>query len=428
MPTSSARPARLRTYAKATVERDRRLQAEALGELRVTLDRFRRSRSEFGSIGDVEIDLAAHADAASDLDAWVGRVAIAFENADGAVGWGKRVADDDAVAEAIPASFDLPSRLVAATRQQWANLLLGRNDECIAGPGTYAGGGMVIGPDGLEYPLAVPTLFQDGVPYHGNRYAISDADNVATLGGTDTGWVTVHIESGVHRIQEEISNWLKPLVFIAGMNPNIRPVFPPASTDVLGALSVGPDGVPMNGVAPRPPGVAVGGGPASKPTSPVLVQVDGRLIVVDRISGEPMNREIRRGPVNVAPPPAYTRLEAARAGLSLAKQIGGGVTLLQQVDAGSFHSYQVVFEVHPDGRRRAMLRTYGVRYDVDGTPIVFPNTGYLDPEGDLVLDHMRFLDGGPVMSAAPPEGTTFAPFRVVQFDVELTDAIAAARN
>src|SRR5437762_7751063 len=80
MSTSAAVPADLETFAGRAVALDGRLHDSAT-RLHVAVQAFREGSPEYGTVPDVETRVAGLAASSAELDAWVGRIGEAFENA-----------------------------------------------------------------------------------------------------------------------------------------------------------------------------------------------------------------------------------------------------------------------------------------------------------------------------------------------------------
>jgi uncharacterized protein YukE len=314
----------------------------------------------------------------------------------------------------VGGAFDPFAALQKGDFNAWYRALWG--DTCPTGPGSYGGYGTFIrGPDGLLYPVVVPSLMMDGFVYNGNRGTIVPSEDVHTLGGTDPDWSETYRLEGVGRFKEGPSGLEKFFIAFAMTNPNLHPDTAPFGEGDYAALVMGAGGVPYINTEPRAPK-----GPSVSPSnarlvSPTAVMVDGELMFVDA-NADPAttsyNRAIRRqlGPV----PPRVMGAQRAVGAASLAASLAEGVNIANSADNYGVAAYQVVFEVNEDGRRRALFRTYQVNVDSMGEYIIDPSHVYLDDEGEIAFDNIGFRQGDEIGPADPP-------YRVVQFEDEKYD-------
>lgn len=283
---------------------------------------------------------------------------------------------------------DLRDLLEVANERWWiARVFPGGRAWC--GPDTYVGSGAVLGPDGRRYPLVVPEVRHEG------RLVRGDADgtvDVATLAGRDPGWATVDVATGVSRIRDDLRWYQSFAVASLGFNPRVtsRLTGRPATERVRSALHVDPNGVPRLEAVDVP----TTGGPA--PTTPPVAPPEPR-----RVPGRTPGRT--RGPFRrraAGTPPVGTALDVGIGALE-------GMVLLDRVRQAGRAAWQVVFEQHPDGRRRARMRLYEVAATEDGDVVVNPSAVSVDPDGELVRHHLRFARADEPQLAPPtsPPGT-----------------------
>jgi hypothetical protein len=295
----------------------------------------------------------------------------------------------------------------------WYRALWG--DTCPAGSGFYGGyGTFITGPDGLLYPVVVPSLMIDGSVYNGNRGTLVPGESVSDLGGMDPGWAEAYRLEGVGRFQEGPSGIEKFFIAFAMTNPNLQPTTTPLGEGDYAGLVMGASGVPFITLDPRPPK-----GPSVSPSnerlvSPTAVMLDGKLVFVDA-NADPAttsyNRAIRRqlGPV----PPRVMAGQRAVGGVSLAASFAQGINIANSTDNAGLAAYQVVFEVNEDGRRRALFRTYQVSVDQAGKYIINPSHVYLDDEGEVAFDNILFRQGAEI--GIPYDDR---PYSIVQYQEE----------
>jgi hypothetical protein len=314
----------------------------------------------------------------------------------------------------VAGAFDPFAMLRTGDFNDWYQALWG--DRCPTGSGSYGGyGTFITGPDGLMYPVVVPSLLIDGIVYNGNRGTITASEDAHTLGGMDPGWNEVYRMEGVGRFQEGPSGLEKFFIAFAMTNPNLHPDTAPFGEGDYAGLVVGSGGVPFINTEPRNPK-----GPSVSPSnarlvSPTAVMVDGELMFIDA-NADPAttqyNRAIRRqlGPV----PPRILNGQRAVGAASLAASFAEGINIANQTDNYGVAAYQVVFEANEDGRRRALFRTYQVSVDNMGDYIINPSHVYLDDEGKIAFDNIGFRQGDEI-------GPADRPYRVVQFEDEKYD-------
>lgn len=285
---------------------------------------------------------------------------------------------------------------------EWWQMMYG--PACFTGAGSYLGAGsFIIGPDGRRYPLVVPRLMEDGKYYNANIYGVDPGEDILTLGGADEGWTTLATRQGTTRLMEPPSGWEKFFIFFAGMNPNLQPQIQPLDEGGYAMLQIGPTGVPtLMGPGKEPDPESPPQAPEFHVESPAIVMVDGEPTLVDRNAPETWNREIRRS--GLTPNTRLQTANRAASAVDLANQIGDGISLANMSDDFGVAAYQVDFQVNEDGRTRAMLRTYQIGQDQDGTYIVAPNHVMVGEDGEPTYDNIGFLSGDtPTLSPAPPD-------------------------
>lgn len=198
---------------------------------------------------------------------------------------------------------------------------------------------------------------------------------------------------------------------LAGLDVEVARFATPAQ---LTAVSFDADGIPTLGavaaVRPRvstPP-------PAPDEAAPqrVPLRVDGQLMWVDPSRIDEQSRPIRRafrrayGGGPYVPPPRGDRLPSRgtveRGGGAVDVLSGGlrGADVASSLDDVNHRTYQVRFETHPDGRRRATLTAVQMAAGQDGW-ILIPQMGYVDG-GELELTNVRTaLDPTPSIGPLP---------------------------
>jgi uncharacterized protein YukE len=353
-------------------------------------------------------NVQSRADAAAQraLDAAVGAAAVFNEVAAMAPTFQKALLRLD-----VGGSFDPFSALHRSDFSTWYRALWG--DTCPSGNGFYGGDGTFItGPDGLLYPVVVPSLMMDGVVYNGNRGTLVPGEDAYSLGGMDPGWSEVYRLEGVGRFQEGPSGFEKFFIAIAMTNPDLHPSTTPFGEGDYAGLVMGASGVPYINMEPQAPK-----GPSVSPSnarlvSPTAVWVDGELMFIDA-NADPAttqyNRAIRRqlGPL----PPRVLNGQRAVGAASLAAGLAQGINIANSTDDAGLAAYQVVFEVNEDGRHRAMFRTYQVSVDQTGDYLIRPSHVFLDDEGEIDFDNILFRQGAEIGPADPP-------YQVVQYQDE----------
>jgi hypothetical protein len=250
--------------------------------------------------------------------------------------------------------------------------------------GTYIGGGYVTDHEGNRYPIVIPHVeTEDGDIYTADqRRAMPGEPSVATLGGTDPGWELVGCATGVARFQEPPSLDEGLWGFLAGTTTLVRPL-PPNS----GLAHIG-------------------------------VTVDGPPVLMDDVA---VPGPVVPPPSGGAPDPADSSPGAVlQAGASLGVITAQGGVMAAAMDNQTQRAYQVVFEDHPDGRRRARIQTFTLANDGEGGVSIVPEHVYIDADGELVAETISYGtpygDGGVTVTSSTEDVANFAfsgnqPFR-----------------
>jgi hypothetical protein len=401
---TSARPAALEAFRDDLIPGDIAL-ANRARDLAATLHAYRRTNPDVGADHRHLADaLDQHARASLGTSLHVGAVGAAFRTVDnGTVIHGVTYAPQQALQRAVEryqtarlgqdGRIDLRGLLAPLSRRHWSRLVYGTEDCPIDLHGRYGGGGGVLGPDGRVYPLVIPELQVDGVAVHASGTSDPTRDP-ATLGGSDPGWWTVHLDEGVTRFQDQPSGLDQTLVtvgFLAGLDvavPNW------ATPDQLEGVQVSAQGVPFVGVPTTPqdrPEIPSFGIDAEPRT--VRIRVEGEIHDVDPDRLHEYPRRVRRqfeadfGPGRYVPPshnrlPSQQSVSRATNGVDLLAGGLRGVQVASSMDDVNHASYQLRYEVHPDGRRRARLVMVSARQEGDAWALL-PHGGYVD-DGDLV--------------------------------------------
>jgi len=215
----------------------------------------------------------------------------------------------------------------------------------------YEGGGFVVGPDGERYAIVIPTLVTASGVYTDDDLVVPGTPTVADLGGADAGWEVVGYAVGVEGFQADFDVAEQVLIGVMGaLDTGLDPL-PPDST--LGVIVMSTAGPPRFGSAPLAP-----------PTIGAVPGADGRL-----------------------------------------KRIGNGIALGRGANNQHDRAYQVVFEAHPDGRRRARVTTFNVGGG-DGDFVIHPNHLFLAPDGTLMNQGVSY--GHPFVADPPAMATAGA--------------------
>jgi hypothetical protein len=272
--------------------------------------------------------------------------------------------------------FDLMGSIRTMGAADWRDATIPPGCESF-GPGRYyAGGGMLSGPDGAGYPIVVPHLELDD----GRHYTI-DADHdglrpeVATLGGADPGWEPVGYRTGVARIEPDPGRAWALLAGIAvatglelrtgGDEGQLVGVHMRAGSRARFAGGPAPSG---SGV-PSDPG---GGVALTRPEPTVWLTVDGTTAQypVGDVAGRRRGGERSR----------LGRVNTAEQMLSLATGAVAGFVAAGDLRSAGHRAYEVLFETHPDGRRRARVQTFTLEQGPDG-PALYGWHLFISPVG-----------------------------------------------
>ena len=106
--------------------------------------------------------------------------------------------------------------------------------------------------------------------------------------------------------------------------------------------------------------------------------------------------------------------DRARAAADLTLGALKGLALATQVQENGEAVWQVEFEQHPDGRRRARMRVYELAVTDDGTVVVNPSAISVGADGALVRHHLRF-GRAPETTISASAGTAADALHVVQY-------------
>jgi hypothetical protein len=291
--------------------------------------------------------------------------------------------------------FDLMGSIRTMGAAEWRGATIPPGCESF-GPGRYyTGGGMLRGPDDLGYPIVVPHLeVEDG------RHYTIDADHdglrpeVATLGGADPGWQLVGYRTGVARIESDPGRAWALLAGIAvatglelrtgGDEGQLVGVHMRAGARARfdGGLAPSGSGVPSD------PG---GGAALTKPEPTVWSTVDGTTAqhpAGDVAGRRPGGDRSRLGRVNTA-----------EQVLSLATGAVVGFVAAGDLRSAGHRAYEVLFETHPDGRRRARLQTFTLEHGPDG-PALYGWHLFVGSDGELRQSPISYQLGD---SVQPPD-------------------------
>ncbi len=216
--------------------------------------------------------------------------------------------------------------------------------------GTYGGGGFIIGPDGIKYPLVVP-MVPDG---HGGHYNASadGSGRVSSLAGSDPGWFTIHSYVGTGQLYAGASPLaLAAAGLIAAWAPTVRA----ASPADYQSLDVAGDGLP----------VWTGG------------------------NGSTNYSDSSDGPDQHVEPSAFAANAAAGGVGAIISTVTAGANATQINNVG-YGAYKVTFQRNLDGRVRALMSDYRVAYSNDGTPVIVPQSVSFDGQGKPQTSIVRY--------------------------------------
>lgn len=269
--------------------------------------------------------------------------------------------------------FSLADSMVSVPRHTWLELGV-LPDGCAAfGTGAhYVGGGAVRGPDGELWPIVIPQLVAAG----GTTFTI-DADlppnlpAAASLGGVDPGWVLVGYHVGVEEFIEPASPVLATATGLAVASGLAVPPTPDDAALVGVRFRAGSRPVVLGPVDVR-------GG-----SDPSVAELSQSLTsgLVTSEDGEPAPDPVHTGHINL-PANAVTLATQALLGASTAIALGGNTR----------RAYEVLFEAHPDGRRRSRVQTFHLEARRDGAHL-YANHLFVDDEGVLHEANARYQEG-----------------------------------
>lgn len=227
----------------------------------------------------------------------------------------------------------------------------------------YSSYGFISAPNGLDYPLVVPSLLGQGENVRVSGFTHGDG-----LYDLDPGWVVVDSRNGLIDGPHENGFWASVAAAGAGTSPN-NPGVSASSAEFYLALTPDANGFPRfasdyeqfesGGVAVRLPNLTGNQGFAAGNYGP--------------------NGLIHPAYVPRAPQ-AYGAQTGALVGggASLFAAVVGGAVNVADLHAADVAGYQVIYEANPDGRTRARVHVYyadsgriypfTVRADADGAP------------------------------------------------------------
>jgi hypothetical protein len=325
---------------------------------------------------DLKADLMEYADVPAN-EGWL--IALYQMAADAEDQLTDALDDDEGATRNEAAPFSLAGAVVPTDSSVWFHAM---HDGCVAFPegSGYIGGGVVIGPDGEEYPIVIPYLEIDGHVYTSDSDGSGDGV-VASLGGADSGWTVVAYRSGIERIVEE-PGAIDYLAAAAAGTTGLLHSLPP--NDMLPGIVFGPDRPPSyRGDVSAPAALDPPLYDGELATVPVTMFVNGRIQQVNAEQLANMPRDVRRAAarLGVGRPSAAGSVVAG--GADLAVTFGQGLAFAANLDNQSERAYQVIFEENEDGRRRARIETYSLSVDADGTVVIHPMHLFVNGDGEL---------------------------------------------
>lgn len=232
----------------------------------------------------------------------------------------------------------------------------------------YEGGGFVVGPDGREYPMVIPTVTTADGTYTADAWVAPGEPAVANLGGADDGWEVVGYASGVERVQAAPGALAIVLGGIAASTGLVRPA-PPNSG--LPSIVMHPNGPPS--LSEEPP---------TLPTTENTPDADGMSLLVADVAVMTVN-----------------------------------------MDNQTERAYQVIFEQNDDGRIRVRVETFTLWENTDGDIIINPQHLYVDADGRLMSQGISYgapfaVDGTQVITpGADVDGFHFDGYDFTGFPV-----------
>ena len=222
---------------------------------------------------------------------------------------------------------------------------------CVVAGATWGvdGGGTLTGPDGESYPVLAPYLVVDGT----KRYRPGDgpAEDPFSAGGTDDGWRTV----------AETAD-------LVDTSPGSLFAAKSGAYAAFGAARVVVANVTVRDRGRV--GIVAGGGAFLRPVGPGGAPRVGM--------GPPHNDTPQRE--STTPPPRAQRTKTAYGATSLLVNLVSSWRLASSLDAAQVVAQHVVYERHPDGRRRARVWRYRVVDTAAGTRMDV-NVAWRDADG-----------------------------------------------
>ena len=287
---------------------------------------------------------------------------------------------DDVGADALASGrFSLSDALVRLPRQEWLRTaVLPPDCRSFAPDAAYVGGGAVRGPDGELWPIVIPQYTTE----HGRVVSIDadlavDTPSAATLGGADPNWAVVGYRVGVEQFFDG-AGVIERAAVGAGIFTGLR-VPPTADDEALVNLRFR--------VGSRPfisgPADSHGG------SDPSVAEMSQSLpsSVVASIDGEPGPDPVHTGRINLSGN-TLTLLTTGLQGIATALTLNGNTR----------RAYEVIFERHPDGRRRSRVQTFHLETRADGV-YLYANHLFVDDGGVLSEANASYQDGPAMWSA-----------------------------
>ncbi|MFC6341461.1 hypothetical protein ACFP8W_05700, partial [Nocardioides hankookensis] len=235
----------------------------------------------------------------------------------------------------------------------------------------YYGGGFIEGPDGRLYPLVVPQVMIDGVPYGAD--ASPDGPRIQDLDGADDGWHLIGQHTDYDQL-DDVSSVDKFLVAAGGVaGADMGPAGDLVRrTDLAGDLHLSSSGYPSLG------------------------------------GGEISSHDARDLPADLPPDfegdqPGYHPARADRLGGALDLAISGGEGFLaaKGIDDNAHHAYDIRLEQNDDGRTRALLTVYDVFENREsGETVIRSSYGWVNDDGDLAQTPYNFHHSHPSIGPA----------------------------
>ncbi len=262
----------------------------------------------------------------------------------------------------------------------------------------YSGGGAMRGPDGRLYPLVVPHLVVDDEHHYTiDADAAPNTPTVASLGGADSGWTMVAYRTGVERLFSEPSTVETVLVgFAVGTGLEIGAAI--SDGQLAGVHLRAGRRASFLGTIPAGAPVDMSGAAAlESPTPMVWLVVDGRAgqYPIDEL----VDRGAAAGDLASVPRARHTslgRFNTADNALTLMTGAISGFVAARDLDEGRHRAYEVMFEEHADGRRRARVQTFALEQGPNGAALYGWHL-FVDEHGDLRQSPVSYL-AGPAMS------------------------------